>query len=595
VAGDEATGASYYAPVERFLAGQGRGPVRIEVPLTRSHWEAALLAPTVSLARGWEKQLEERYDRVLLASGLTAAAYERWLREEAVAYVALPDAPLDPSSAQEGRLIARGLPYLREVRASDHWRIYEVLGATPLASGPGSLMSMGHDSFELHALSAGSFVVRVRFTRYWTLTQGSGCVGQAPGGWTSVTARAPGTVVVKARFSLARAFSSDGSCRGSGSGPGSASAGRGAPSYRWLVRTAGASPSIAAENRAAGTTAWRLPGPASLIGGAAHGAVAGYVAAQAIAPGQTERVYVNAPGARTVSMAVYRMGWYGGTGGRLVLQSVPVPAVRQPPCAHRFSTGLTECRWHPTLSFPIPSALASGVYIVKLRASTGAESDCLFVVRPARAGPLLVEMPTATYEAYNAWGGDSLYPGGARRVGVTGTTQGVEVSYDRPYDSQTGAGQFFVREVAMVRFLERYGYPVGYTTIESIDGDPAQVLGPTHPRGLIDVGHSEYWSAGDERAFAGARDRGTSLMFVSSDTMAWRVRFAAASAASSQAGEGDHRIVAYKEWAAADPDRGQPSGLFPLGGAPLVGSAYDGCITPRVAQPGPPVYRFYPW
>ena len=73
------------------------------------------MAPTVSLARGWEKQLEERYDGVLLEPGLTAAGYERWLHEQAVSYVALPDTPLDPSSAQEGRLIRGGLPYLREV------------------------------------------------------------------------------------------------------------------------------------------------------------------------------------------------------------------------------------------------------------------------------------------------------------------------------------------------------------------------------------------------------------------------------------------------------------------------------------------------
>ena len=75
VAGSRATSASYYAPVERFLSRSGAGVVRVEVPLTRSHWEAALLAPSVSLARGWEKQLEERYDSVLLGSGLTAAAY----------------------------------------------------------------------------------------------------------------------------------------------------------------------------------------------------------------------------------------------------------------------------------------------------------------------------------------------------------------------------------------------------------------------------------------------------------------------------------------------------------------------------------------
>jgi hypothetical protein len=212
VAGSEATSASYYAPVKRFLAQQRGGPVRVEVPLTRSHWEAALLAPSVSLARGWEKQMETRYDDVLLAGGLTAASYERWLHEQAVAYVALPDVPLDSSSAQEGRLIRGGLPYLREAYTSAHWRIYRVLGATPLASGPGALTSLGHDSFALSARSAGRFVVRVHFTPYWSVTRGSGCVARAPGGWTAVSVSSPGQVAVRASFSLARAFSSGASC-----------------------------------------------------------------------------------------------------------------------------------------------------------------------------------------------------------------------------------------------------------------------------------------------------------------------------------------------------------------------------------------------
>jgi hypothetical protein len=358
------------------------------------------------------------------------------------------------------------------------------------------------------------------------------------------------------------------------------------------VRTDGEPPTIAAENREAGTTSWRLPGPRQLIGGAAHGALAGYVASQGIAPGETQRIYVDAPGARTVTIRVYRMGWYGGTGGRLVLQSKPLPVLRQPPCAHRDLTGLTECRWRATLSFPVPEALPSGVFIAKLSADTGAQSDCIFVLRPARPTPLLVEIPTASYEAYNAWGGDSLYPGGSKPVGLTGTTQGVEVSYDRPYDSQTGAGQFFIREVAMVRFLERHGYPVSYTTIDSIDRDPGQV---DRVRALMDIGHSEYWSGGDAQAFTRAREKGTSLLFISSDTMAWRVRFAPATGASSQAGEADHRIIAYKENVARDPDRSEPTGLFPLGGADLVGSAYNGCITPRVQTPGPPVYPYYSW
>ena len=220
VAGSEATSAAYYAPVERFVAGveaASGSPVRVEVPLTRSHWEAALLAPSVALARGWDKQMETRYEDVLLRPGLTEASYERWLREEAVAYVALPYVPLDPSSAQEGRLIRAGLPYLREVFASAHWRIFRVLAPTPLASGPGRLTSLGDDSFSLLARAPGRFVVRVRFTRYWTLTRGAGCVAPAPGGWTAVSVRAAGTAVIAARFSLSRAFGAQSSCRGSAS------------------------------------------------------------------------------------------------------------------------------------------------------------------------------------------------------------------------------------------------------------------------------------------------------------------------------------------------------------------------------------------
>ena len=208
VAGNESTSAAYYAPVIAFLERVQTPPaplVRVEVPLTRSHWEAALMAPTVSLARGWEKQLEERYDGVLLESGLTVAGYERWLHEQAVGYVALPDTPLDPSSAQEGRLIRDGLPYLREVFRGRHWTVYAVRDPTHLLEGPGQLTSLGSDSFALRARRPGRFLVRVRWTRFWTVTSAAGGrVAKAPGGWTYVYAGRPGQLRVAARFSLDR-------------------------------------------------------------------------------------------------------------------------------------------------------------------------------------------------------------------------------------------------------------------------------------------------------------------------------------------------------------------------------------------------------
>jgi hypothetical protein len=143
---------------------------------------------------------------VLLNPRLTAAGYSRWLHEEAVSYVALPDSPLDPSSAQEGRLIRRWLPYLRLVFRSRHWTVYAVRDPTPLLEGPGRLTLLGHDSFALLAAAPGRFLVRIRYTPFWTLTSGSGQVAEAPGGWTYVTANRPGQLQVTARFSFARAL-----------------------------------------------------------------------------------------------------------------------------------------------------------------------------------------------------------------------------------------------------------------------------------------------------------------------------------------------------------------------------------------------------
>jgi hypothetical protein len=382
--------------------------------------------------------------------------------------------------------------------------------------------------------------------------------------------------------------------RGPFAGRPAAGSGNGAQVTRgvvWLVRTAGLPPTVAAENRHHGTRAWRLPGPRADVGGLAYGTVEGYVSAPSVLPGQLERVYVKAPGAKRVRIRVFRIGWYHGAGGREFLVTPRLRVVRQPPCAHAFETGLTQCDWRATLTFRIPSALPSGVYTAKLDVRGGA-SDCLFVVESARPEPLLAQLPTATYEAYNGWGGDSLYPGGRDRVGVTGTSQGVEVSYERPYDSVTGAGQFFARDVAMVRFLERYGYPVSYTTSDSVDTDPAQLFGH---RALIDFGHSEYWSQRQEDGFASALRRGTSLLFFGSDTLAWRIRFRPATAGSTETGAAGLVIVAFKEHARLDRDRAEPTGLFPDLGARLTGSAYTGCITPRLSQPGPPTYRYYPW
>jgi hypothetical protein len=131
IAGQPSANASYYAPLLYELHRLSHEtPTIVEVPLTATHAEAAYVAghDHVSLARGWERQLDTRYAALFYRPTLTASAYRTWLRENRVVYVALPDARLDYAGKAEGALVARGLPYLPEVWRSRHWRLYRVLG-----------------------------------------------------------------------------------------------------------------------------------------------------------------------------------------------------------------------------------------------------------------------------------------------------------------------------------------------------------------------------------------------------------------------------------------------------------------------------------
>lgn len=203
---DPSTTASYYLPLREFLARHVDRPVRIEVPFTRSHWEAALLAPHVSLARGWERQLDKRFDEAIEADPLPPSVYKRWLYYDAVSYVALPDVPLDGSSLGEAALIRKGVPFLREVDRTKHWRIFSVIKSRPLAQGPGRIVSLRHQSFVLLSKKSGRFLVRVHYTPYWQVSSRVGSVSEAAGDWTQVSVRRAGLITVRASFSLSSAI-----------------------------------------------------------------------------------------------------------------------------------------------------------------------------------------------------------------------------------------------------------------------------------------------------------------------------------------------------------------------------------------------------
>jgi hypothetical protein len=210
--GDPAVHAAYYAPLNRFLAS-ARLTGRVEIPLTRNHWESVYVAPRVALPRGWERQLDIKYNALFYAPRLSPARYRAWLRANGVQYVALPDARLDYAARTEAKLLRGGTPYLQPVWRSAHWRVYRVRGAAPLVAGAAHLVGLEANSFTLDVRRPASLDVRVRYTRYWTIERGAGCVVPGPGGFTRVLATRPGRLRVAAALRPGRLLGDAPACR----------------------------------------------------------------------------------------------------------------------------------------------------------------------------------------------------------------------------------------------------------------------------------------------------------------------------------------------------------------------------------------------
>jgi hypothetical protein len=201
--GDPSASARYWWPLTSFLDRQAGPPFRIEIPFTAFHREVYELAPRHPLARGWERQLDIKDDALFYRGRLTPARYYEWLHQLAVRFVAVSDARLDYSAVREQALIDRGLPYLRLIGRTRHWRIYAVREPTPIVTGAATLSELGPNSVTLAARRAGSALVRVRFTPYWKLSGAPGCVAPA-GDWTRVVLKQAGPTRLVISFTPAR-------------------------------------------------------------------------------------------------------------------------------------------------------------------------------------------------------------------------------------------------------------------------------------------------------------------------------------------------------------------------------------------------------
>jgi hypothetical protein len=300
--------------------------------------------------------------------------------------------------------------------------------------------------------------------------------------------------------------------------------GSGAVVRGYGARTEGTKPSrrpnpIQEENRLPGSRSW------SLDQSAPPRAIEGFASEVSVLPGQRVRFHISTAPAAHYRIVLYRLGWYRGAGARVLacipgctrdrqggaqLQPRPQPV-----------SGLTRAAWPVTDTFRFPRKAVSGYFLAKLQLTSGGNRGKVtyipLILRAllSRHSPILVQAAVNTWQAYNSWGGKSLYA-----FNSTDHIPATHVSFSRPY--RTMAPVPIQWEIGLVRFLERRGYDVSYTTDVDTDRKPRELR---HHRLVISSGHDEYWSKRMRDAFEAARTGGTNLAFLGADIADWQIRY----------------------------------------------------------------------
>ncbi|MBW4646948.1 MAG: Ig domain-containing protein group 1 domain-containing protein [Goleter apudmare HA4340-LM2] len=293
---------------------------------------------------------------------------------------------------------------------------------------------------------------------------------------------------------------------------------------------------IVLENQKAGTTAWKITNPAM------NNEIAGYGDATSINKGQALNLKISLAQAGQYNLDVYRLGYYSGTGGRLIASVTGLNGVTQvSPTITNAITNLVEYKWNTSYTLQTGTEWTTGLYLVKLTESrTGKQNYIQFVLRDDnRPADLGFQDAINTAVAYNNIGGYSVYD-----FNSNGGTRAYQVSFDRPfqYGSDFGSEQFnnmLTWEYNMTRWLESQGYDVSYYTNLDVNTNPWQLYSQ---KIFLSVGHDEYWSMDQRNNVQQARDNGINLAFFSANTAYWQVRFDPCSS-----GQANRVITIYKD------------------------------------------------
>jgi hypothetical protein len=328
------------------------------------------------------------------------------------------------------------------------------------------------------------------------------------------------------------------------------------------------------ENAKPGDSSWRSSFDADTD------TVAGYLDKVSAACGDTLALHLSGY-VSSASVTAYRMGWYGGAGGREVWSSSHVPVSASPVKNSGAPTYTVEASWPVAERIPVTPAWTPGYYLLVVRAKPHDAGDAIpLIIRDDSAGngaagtgssPLLLQASVLTYQAYNNYGRYSLYYGPKDQSAKRSDRSRV-ASFDRPYNGD-GYRAPFLYDIPLAEEAEKLGLDVDYTTDVDVDERPSQVA--AH-KGLLIGGHSEYWTRRMYEAVLYARGKGTNIGFFGANEIYWHARLE-----PSPSGP-DRRMVVYR-YANEDPlAKSDPSQATVLWDSPqlqmpeasIVGPAY---------------------
>ena len=307
--------------------------------------------------------------------------------------------------------------------------------------------------------------------------------------------------------------------------------------------------SIVTENEKEGSLDWQLTRVRlDKRGGYRSPWIEGYCSKQSVKTGEKLDIFVSTKPAVDFTIEIFRTGYYGGRGARLMTTLGPFPGKTQAtPEPKRGEKQLIECNWESSASITIPDDWVSGVYLGRLTTQPLEneqdywQSYVVFIVRDDRKADFLLQCSDNTWQAYNRW--PDKYSVYSHPKGNQGPW--ASVSFDRPYGKYAqiyenpqsiGSGEWLCFEFPFAYWMEKEGYDVSYcSNLDMID--PARAEAGRY-KGFLSIGHDEYWDIRQYENAVKMRDNGVNLMFFSGNSVCWVSPFS-----GSDEGERENRII----------------------------------------------------